>query len=105
VFYGVDLIVRGADLWDSTLAQLQLASFLQQPTFLQTTFVHHSLVKGGGEEKLSKSSGATSIHYLRKQGTTLPQLFSMMAEALGLSQTPETKDELGDLLIKEWSGI
>jgi glutamyl-tRNA synthetase len=102
--YEVDLIIRGADLWDSTLAQLQLASVLQQPKFSKAAFVHHPLVKGEGVEKLSKSAGATSIHYLRKQGTTLPQLFLMMAQALGLSHTPKTKEELGTLLIKEWSG-
>lgn len=63
--YGIDLVVRGADLWHSTLAQLYLSSHLPGNTFGNTTFYHHPLVMADGQ-KLSKSAGATSIQYLRR---------------------------------------
>jgi glutamyl/glutaminyl-tRNA synthetase len=68
VHFGIDLIVRGEDLWDSTLAQLYLARLLGLQVFLQCTFVHHGLITDGAGEKLSKSAGAASIHYQQQQG-------------------------------------
>lgn len=65
--FGVDLIVRGADLWHSTLAQLYLATLLDADAFLQTTFHHHALLELEGR-KLSKSVGDTSINTLRNAG-------------------------------------
>ena len=44
LYYGTDLIVRGEDLWESTLAQLQLAAILPDNPFNKTTFYHHSLI-------------------------------------------------------------
>lgn len=84
--YQVDLVVRGADLWDSTMAQCYLASQLPDSAFSKTTFHHHRLVKSRGEEKLSKSAGATSIQYLRKQGNTPSDICKMISNAIGLTE-------------------
>jgi glutamyl/glutaminyl-tRNA synthetase len=70
VHFRVDLIVRGADLWNSTLAQLYIARLLGYHSFLNATFCHHALIAGADGTKLSKSAGATSIQYLRAQGAT-----------------------------------
>lgn len=76
--FGVDLIVRGTDLVPSTLAQLDLARNLGLEKFSQITFHHHSLIRGPKQEKLSKSDGATSIQYLRKEGKTLKDIKTMI---------------------------
>ena len=70
VHFGIGLIVRGADLWHSTLAQLCLAEVLGYSSFLQATFHHHPLITGNDGAKLSKSAGATSIQYLRAHGAS-----------------------------------
>jgi glutamyl-Q tRNA(Asp) synthetase len=57
VHFGIDLIVRGEDLWPSTLAQLYLAKVLGLSSFLAVTFVHHPLLTNDDGEKLSKSVG------------------------------------------------
>lgn len=76
--FGVDLIVRGKDLYSSTLAQLDLARNLGESKFDKVTFHHHSLIKGPKQEKLSKSDGATSIQFLRKEGKTLKDIKAML---------------------------
>lgn len=82
--FGVDLIVRGKDLYSSTLAQLDLAQKLGYDQFSKITFHHHPLIKGEKQEKLSKSEGATSIQYLRKEGKTLGDIFTLLGKSLGL---------------------
>lgn len=57
LFYGVDLIVRGDDLWPSTLAQIQLATVLDKPAFNDAVFYHHPLLLEEPGKKLSKSAG------------------------------------------------
>lgn len=76
--FGVDLVVRGNDLHASTLAQLDLARILGKAQFEKITFHHHSLIRGPKQEKLSKSDGATSIQYLRKEGKKLKDILNLM---------------------------
>src|SRR5580698_3356989 len=44
LFFGVGLVVRGEDLWPSTLAQHQLAAALSDNAFNDITFYHHPLL-------------------------------------------------------------
>lgn len=76
--FGVDLIVRGNDLYSATLAQLDLARHLGEAAFDRITFHHHPLIKGPKQEKLSKSDGVTSIQFLRKEGKTLKDIKAMV---------------------------
>lgn len=76
--FGVDLIVRGNDLFPSTLAQLDLARNLGEEKFRHITFHHHSLIKSPKQEKLSKSAGAMSIQYLRNQGKKLRDVLNLI---------------------------
>jgi glutamyl-tRNA synthetase len=79
LYFGVDLIVRGQDLWPSTLAQLYLASFLPGGAdFKKTRFYHHELLKDQDGGKLSKSAGATSVQFLRKEGRSPEDIFRMI---------------------------
>lgn len=69
---GVDLVVRGEDLLDSTGRQIQLARLLgraQPPSFL-----HHPLLMKSADQKLSKSDGDTGIRDLRAKGWTPEQV-------------------------------
>ncbi|RYY38467.1 MAG: tRNA glutamyl-Q synthetase [Chitinophagaceae bacterium] len=74
VHFEVDYIVRGADLRDSTWAQLYLARVLGCSSFEACTFEHHPLVYDSAGMKLSKSAGAASIKHWRESGATLEAL-------------------------------
>lgn len=78
LYFEVDLIVRGEDLWASTLAQLYLAAVLNEDRFLNSTFHHHPLLLSHTNEKLSKSAGDTSIQFLRSQGKTVDEIKGML---------------------------
>ncbi len=80
VYYGVELIVRGDDLWPSTLAQHCLSFPLEAAGFRDVGFYHHALLVGDGGGKLSKSSGDTSIRYLRQAGLTPPAIYSLVED-------------------------
>jgi glutamyl-tRNA synthetase len=85
LYYGVDLIVRGQDLWASTLAQLQLAGLLHKTDFSNISFYHHSLINDAAGNKLSKSAGSTSIQYLRQEGKSPAEIFTMIAGLIGIT--------------------
>lgn len=95
IHFGVNLVVRGEDLWDSTLAQLALASRLPQcEDFGQIVFHHHPLLTGPEGAKLSKSAGATSIRYLRKQGKKPAAVYSLIASMLGIKTPVRNRQSL-----------
>ncbi|MBT1688307.1 glutamate--tRNA ligase family protein [Dawidia soli] len=97
--FGVDLIVRGMDLWPSTLAQLYLARVLGRERFPETTFYHHPLMAGPDGGKLSKSAGATSIQYLRKEGKTAADIYTMLAAQAGIRERIYCWQDLGERLL------
>lgn len=96
--FGVDLVVRGEDLWDSTMAQLFLADTLGHQRFRQASFVHHTLLEADAGEKLSKSAGATSVHYLRNKGYSKTAIYRMVGEAAGLPQPISSWADLSPLI-------
>jgi glutamyl-tRNA synthetase/glutamyl-Q tRNA(Asp) synthetase len=63
---GVNLVIRGEDLLDSTGRQMQIARLLgrQEPP----AFLHHPLLMKTPSQKLSKSDGDTGIRELRAKG-------------------------------------
>ncbi|WP_339864997.1 glutamate--tRNA ligase family protein [uncultured Algoriphagus sp.] len=83
VHYGVDLIVRGNDLLGSTLDQQILATSLGLTSFQEATFHHHHLLKGPKNKKLSKSEGATSIQFLRKEGKKPQDVYQILGDMIG----------------------
>jgi glutamyl-tRNA synthetase len=100
LFYDVDLVVRGEDLWGSTVAQHFLAEKLGKgAAFGAIGFYHHPLLMAEGERKLSKSAGDTSVQYLRKQGLKKKDVYTMIAKMLGREDEPGSWEELaGDEL-------
>jgi glutamyl/glutaminyl-tRNA synthetase len=99
LLFNVDLVVRGQDLWSSTLAQLQLAQKLRVEPFLKTFFYHHPLLMSAGDQKLSKSAGDTSIKQLRESGKTPAEIYSIIANLCGKSEMANNWRELGSLLL------
>ena len=57
LWQGIDLVVRGRDLLESTPAQIRLDSLLGGDA--PATFAHHGLVRRPDGRKLSKADGAT----------------------------------------------
>ena len=100
--FGIDLIIRGQDLWESSLAQLSLAKKLEAQSFLSAGFIHHPLLKGEDQAKLSKSAGSTSIHHLRKTGMKKERIFQQLALAIGSDEQPNNWMELFMILEKKW---
>jgi glutamyl/glutaminyl-tRNA synthetase len=84
---GVDLVVRGRDLMDTTPAQIRLARLLgrQQPP----TFAHHRLVRDQAGRKLSKSSGDTGVRELRAAGHSADEVVAMAAAAIAYDGDPK----------------
>jgi glutamyl/glutaminyl-tRNA synthetase len=87
--FGVDLIVRGLDLWASSIAQIYLATVMQRFDFTESTFFHHPLLIDSAGQKLSKSAGATSLQFLHHQGVTQAELYATLGELSG-SASPVT---------------
>jgi glutamyl/glutaminyl-tRNA synthetase len=94
--FEVDLVVRGEDLWPSTLAQLYIASVLNLQAFREAAFFHHPLILGEGGEKLSKTAGSVSIRYLRKEGRSAADIFRTIARSLRIDQPVNDWRELAE---------
>ena len=97
LYFNVDLVVRGDDLRSSTIAQQWLAAKLGRPAFREIRFYHHPLLMTAGEQKLSKSAGATSIQHLRHHGLKPADIYTMILRQLGSSASAENWMELATI--------
>jgi glutamyl/glutaminyl-tRNA synthetase len=85
---GVDLIVRGEDLVDSTPEQIRLGRLLGRG--VPPGFAHHPLVRRADGSKLSKADGATAVGELLDAGATPEVLFGEAASRVGLIDAPRS---------------
>ncbi len=94
---GVDLVIRGEDLFQSTGRQLLLGRRLRRPT--PPVFLHHPLIRKPGGQKLSKSSGDTGIRELRGGGVAAARVLGRAAFLTGLqaSDVPVASADLAKL--------
>ncbi|MBX2981726.1 MAG: hypothetical protein KF843_03580 [Flavobacteriales bacterium] len=81
VDFGIDLVVRGADLLDSTAIQLYLAELLGLGSFSESLFLHHPLLLDKNGAKRSKSHGADSLKEARLAGED-PHAIHQLADRL-----------------------
>ena len=81
--HGVNLVVRGCDLLDSTGRQVRLARMMGRAD--SPVFVHHPLVCGAGGRKLSKREGAAAVRELREAGMAPRTVLGLAARAVGLA--------------------
>lgn len=72
--WGVNLIVRGEDLRDSSELQKYLAKQLAPQEFESVRFLHHPLVTDTEGKKLAKSDGSESVLELRRLGLSAQAL-------------------------------
>lgn len=63
---GVNVVIRGEDLLDSTGRQIQLARLLGRQS--APAFLHHALIMKTATQKLSKSDGDSGVRDLRAAG-------------------------------------
>lgn len=97
---GVDLVIRGEDLLDSTGRQLRIAKLVGRPT--PPRFLHHPLVLHPDGSKLSKSAGDTGIGELRRAGASPTGLLGKAAALAGLGHdgAPLHTADLAGLFIR-----
>ena len=98
VSFGVDLIVRGVDLLDTTQLQCHLASCLELDAFSNVTFYHHPLMVDISGRKLSKSAGDGSVSGLRKAGVLRRDVFGGICESYGFSDRPDKWEDLFEIV-------
>ncbi|GGZ14715.1 hypothetical protein GCM10007049_03300 [Echinicola pacifica] len=91
IHFGTNIIIRGKDLYDSTLAQLYLSELIPANSFHSTNFHHHDLVKAPSGRKLSKSEGASSIKTMRESGQTKQAIYRQLGQYMGF------QDPIGNL--------
>ena len=73
----INFIVRGNDLFESSLTQLALAPYFNATTFESAEFIHHALITNASGEKLSKSNGSESLRTFAANGGTVTQLIGL----------------------------
>jgi glutamyl-Q tRNA(Asp) synthetase len=84
---GVSLVVRGADLVESTGRQIRLARMLSGSgvgAAKAVTYLHHPLILGDDGNKLSKSTGAAGVRSMRQRGLSPEEVMGQAAAAVGL---------------------
>ena len=81
------LIVRGIDLYPSSLFQQTVAEKLGWATFSEICFVHHSLLKDSTGKKYAKSEGAYSLKDLKQENSDPGFVYRGVACWLGLPDT------------------
>lgn len=97
--FGINTVVRGQDLWPSTLLQQKLADILYpNAAFPVKTWLHHSLIMDQNHQKLSKSAGSISLQYLRQQADGREKLLTGFCSWMGWPQKSHHLDEMPQLL-------
>lgn len=97
-YYGVDFIIRGADLWPSSVAQVWLSKHCGMDQFSDVLFYHHPLFVDETGNKLSKSEGATSVYYLRQRNKSPQDIYRLIALHIGVDVSPKSWQELLSLI-------
>ena len=83
---GVDLVIRGEDLLESTGRQIRLAHLLGRAR--PPVFYHHPLIRKPGGAKLSKAAGDSGIRDLRAAGYSAEDVLGRAAHLGGLLDEP-----------------
>jgi glutamyl/glutaminyl-tRNA synthetase len=81
----VDVVIRGADLLESTARQIRLGRLLGRA--VPPVFLHHPLLTHPDGSKLSKSAGDTGIRELRDAGWSPARVLGEAAARAGLLET------------------
>jgi glutamyl-tRNA synthetase len=99
---GIDDVVRGADLLDSTARQIQLVEALGGTP---PAYAHVPLMVNAQGEKLSKRDQGLALRSLRAAGVAPAALTGYLAFSLGLLDRPEPCRPAGLLSVFAWEKI
>jgi glutamyl-tRNA synthetase len=91
---GVDQVVRGDDLLDSTPRQIWLAGRLGLAV---PSFAHVPLVLGHDGARLAKRHGAVTLADRREQGETGDDVRARLAASVGLTAAPAERPSASQL--------
>lgn len=83
---GIDWVIRGEDLLESTGRQIALARLLGGTA--PRHWLHHRLIVGSDGRKLSKSEGAPPLAELRARGLSAAEVIGLAACRVGLQPDP-----------------
>ena len=99
---GVNLIVRGEDLRESSEFQKEIAQLAGKAgsAFHKIKFIHHPLLVGPEGEKLSKSKDDLSLKAMRESGKRPKDIFKLLGQQLKLGDETES---LQDFLKIDWN--
>lgn len=97
---GVEQVVRGDDLLDSTPRQMLLANLLD---IAHPRYAHVPLVLGPLGSRLAKSDGSVSLADRLALGETTAQVLRFMAESLGLACEEQPNNPADGLLSNDTS--
>ena len=86
---GVNLVIRGEDLLDSTGRQIQLGRLLGRAE--PPVFLHHELLMKTPSQKLSKSDGDTGVRELRAKGWSVEAVIDRATSLAGLTRDSITR--------------
>lgn len=95
-YYQINTVIRGEDLLPSTALQIYLAQITDKPAFAKANFLHHSLIKGTANQKLSKSQAAPAVHLWKNRSNGKIELFREIAVLLNVD--PHKIENIHDLL-------
>ena len=84
---GVDQVVRGDDLLDTTPRQIRLQQLLGLPTI--SSYLHVPLALGSDGERLAKRHGAVGLTDQLERGATVPDVIGLLASSAGLAEPGE----------------
>lgn len=99
---GIDFVVRGLDLTESTATQIFLSRKLGL-SFEHNRFLHHPLIVDRDGKKLNKSDGAKHLSPKELHSNSVrTKLFKEFKEwaGLGMRTTPSTATEMKDLILE-----
>ena len=104
---GVNLIVRGEDLRESTNLQkkLVLKMGLQGISFKHIKFFHHPLLTRQDGQKLSKSNHDISLKSLRENGHTSESVFAELGRQLGINNKTLRLDDFLEIEFEKLKGL
>lgn len=86
--FGINLIVRGADLFASTILQCYIAECIGDTRFQHISFFHHPLLKDVHGEKLSKSAGSLALKTIAGIEKNPAKIYEIFSAALLPSEVP-----------------
>jgi glutamyl-tRNA synthetase len=92
---GVEEVVRGDDLLDTTPRQVWLARHLGLAV---PAYAHVPLVLGSDGERLAKRHGAVTLADLAARGVAAPAVLAAMAASLGLARSGSPVGSVTDLV-------